>query len=119
VTRGTNMGTGANLQNGQNTTTPWVDQNQTYTSHPSHQVFLREYVLIAGRPIPSGKVADGGFCTPRPTGIPGDSICNIANWNEVKAQASTRLGIRLTDQDVFDVPMILTDPYGHFKPGTN
>ena len=26
-----------------NTTTPYVDQNQTYTSHPSHQVFLREY----------------------------------------------------------------------------
>ena len=24
-----------------NTTTPFVDQNQTYTSHPSHQVFLR------------------------------------------------------------------------------
>ena len=30
-----------------NTTTPFVDQNQTYTSHPSHQVFLREYVLNA------------------------------------------------------------------------
>ncbi|XIA62903.1 hypothetical protein ACFIOY_26485 [Bradyrhizobium sp. TZ2] len=28
-----------------NTTTSFVDQNQTYTSHPSHQVFLREYVL--------------------------------------------------------------------------
>ena len=27
-----------------NTTTPWVDQNQTYTSHASHQVFLREYM---------------------------------------------------------------------------
>ena len=26
-----------------NQTTPFVDQNQTYTSHPSHQVFLREY----------------------------------------------------------------------------
>ncbi len=29
------------------------------------------------------------------------------------------LGIRLTDNDVFDVPLILTDPYGHFKPGAN
>ena len=28
-------------------TTPFVDQNQTYTSHPSHQVFLREYELNA------------------------------------------------------------------------
>ena len=27
----------------QNTTTPFVDQNQTYTSNASHQVFLREY----------------------------------------------------------------------------
>ena len=26
-----------------NQTTPFVDQSQTYTSHPSHQVFLREY----------------------------------------------------------------------------
>ena len=32
-----------------NHTTPFVDQNQTYTSHPSHQVFLREYVLDASR----------------------------------------------------------------------
>ena len=28
-----------------NTTTSFVDQNQTYGSHSSHQVFLREYVL--------------------------------------------------------------------------
>ena len=62
---------------------------------------------------------DGGFCAPRGTGIPGDNICNIANWAEVKAQARTMLGIRLTDSDVFDVPLILTDPYGHFKPGPN
>ena len=26
-----------------NTTTPLVDQSQTDSSHPSHQVFLREY----------------------------------------------------------------------------
>ncbi len=30
-----------------NTTTPFVDQNQTYTSHASHQVFLRQYALDA------------------------------------------------------------------------
>ena len=29
----------------QNTTTPFIDQNQTYTSISSHQVFLREYQL--------------------------------------------------------------------------
>jgi len=31
-----------------NTTTPWIDQNQTYTSHPSHQIFLREFTIIDG-----------------------------------------------------------------------
>ena len=60
---------------------------------------------------------DGGHCAPRGTGIPGDQICNIGNWGEVKAQAATKLGIQLVDQDLFDVPKILTDPYGHFKPG--
>jgi Ca2+-binding RTX toxin-like protein len=125
MTRGQNqpgpdgvLGTADDIQDTMNTTTPWVDQNQTYTSHPSHQVFLRQYAINAlGRPVPDGNVLDGGFCAPRGTGIPGDQICNIGNWGEVKAQAATTLGIRLADQDVFDVPLILTDPYGHFKPG--
>jgi beta-lactam-binding protein with PASTA domain/Ca2+-binding RTX toxin-like protein len=125
MTRGQNqpgadgiLGTADDIQNAMNTTTPWVDQNQTYTSHPSHQVFLREYALNgAGRPTQTGLVLDGGFCAPRPTGIPGDNICNIGNWNDVKRQASTMLGIRLLDSDLFDVPLVLTDPYGHFKPG--
>ncbi|HET9594381.1 MAG TPA: peroxidase family protein [Anaeromyxobacteraceae bacterium] len=111
------LGTADDIQETMNTTTPWVDQNQTYTSHPSHQVFLRQYVMEAGKPVPDGKVLDGGHCAPRGTGIPGDEICNIGNWAEVKAQAAAKLGIRLTDPDVFDVPLIVTDPYGHFKPG--
>src|SRR3954467_8764775 len=111
------LGTADDLQETMNTTTPWVDQNQTYTSHPSHQVFLRQYDISTGRPLPDGKVLDGGHCSARGTGIPGDDICNIGNWAEVKAQAATKLGIRLTDADLFDVPKILTDPYGHFKPG--
>jgi beta-lactam-binding protein with PASTA domain/Ca2+-binding RTX toxin-like protein len=127
MTRGQNqpgpdgiLGTADDIQDALNTTTPWVDQNQTYTSHPSHQVFLREYALNAlGKPVQTGKVLDGGFCAPRPTGIPGDNICNIGNWNDVKAQARTKLGIQLVDQDVFDCPLLLTDPYGHFKPGPN
>src|SRR5882762_3241516 len=106
--------------NSVNQTTPWVDQNQTYTSHPSHQVFLRQYVMdVNGRPVQDGKMIDGGFCAPRGTGIPGDNICNIGNWGQVKAQAATKLGILLTDADVFNVPLLLTDPYGHFKPGPN
>src|SRR4051812_38424363 len=111
------LGTDDDIQETLNTTTPWVDQNQTYTSHPSHQVFLRQYVMTAGKPLPDGKVLDGDHCAPRGTGIAGDDICNIGNWAQVKAQAATKLGIQLTDTDVFDVPKILTDPYGHFKPG--
>ena len=37
------LGTADDIQDANNTDTPWVDQSQTYTSHPSHQVFLREY----------------------------------------------------------------------------
>jgi Ca2+-binding RTX toxin-like protein len=126
LTRATNLpgpdgilGTADDIHDGINQTTPWVDQNQTYTSHPSHQVFLRQYVMVLGRPVPDGKVLDGGHCAPRGTGIPGDQICNIGTWADVKAQAATKLGIRLADQDIFDAPLILTDPYGHFKPGAH
>src|SRR3954468_22548317 len=106
------LGTADDVQETMNITTPWVDQNQTYTSHPSHQVFLRQYPLdAAGRPVPDGKVLDGDHCAPRGTGIPGDQICNIGNWGLVKAQAATKLGIRITDADMFDVPKILTDAY--------
>ena len=117
------LGTADDIHDSVNQTTPWVDQNQTYTSHPAHQVFLRQYTMVLNpvtgttHPEPDGKVLDGGFCSPRGTGIPGDQICNIGNWGQVKAQASTMLGIHLVDTDVFNVPLVLTDPYGHFKPG--
>ncbi len=67
-----------------NQTTPFVDQNQTYTSHPSHQAFLREYTLVGGIPQPTGRVLDG---------VGG----NIGNWADVKANALTNLGIALVD----------------------
>src|SRR5262249_49795926 len=35
------MGTADDTDRPVNTTTSFVDQNQTYSSHPSHQVFLR------------------------------------------------------------------------------
>src|SRR5215813_13995384 len=45
------LGTADDIHEQQNTTTPFVDQNQTYTSSPSHQVFLREYAFdFIGRP---------------------------------------------------------------------
>ena len=37
------LGTTDDVHRHNNETTPFVDQNQTYTSHASHQVFLREY----------------------------------------------------------------------------
>ena len=92
---------------GSNSTTPWVDQNQTYTSHPSHQVFLREYTLVNTRPVATGNLLDGAIAG------------NIANWGEVKQQALTRLGIRLVDTDIFNVPLVLTDEYGRFLRGPN
>jgi Animal haem peroxidase len=87
-----------------NTTTPFIDQNQTYTSHASHQVFLREYHLGPdGRPASTGHLLDG-------------ANGGIANWGEVKAQALNMLGIQLGDFDIGNVPLLRTDPYGRFIP---
>ena len=90
-----------------NTTTAYVDQNQTYTSHSSHQVFLRQYVLnAAGDPVATGKLIEG-------------ANGGMATWGEVKAQAATMLGIKLTDFDVGSVPLLRTDAYGNFIPSAN
>jgi Ca2+-binding RTX toxin-like protein len=110
LTRATNergpdglIGTADDVHEHTNTTTPFVDQNQTYTSHPSHQVFLREYALDAGgHPVATGRLLDraaGG-------GLPA--------WADVKTQARTLLGIELDDQDILDVPLLKTDRYGRF-----
>ena len=87
-----------------NTTTPFVDQNQTYTSHPSHQVFLRAYVTTPDGPVATGKLIEG-------------ANGGMANWGEVKAQAASMLGIQLLDTDVGKVPLLRTDPYGNFIAG--
>ncbi|WP_249128098.1 peroxidase family protein [Bradyrhizobium lablabi] len=89
-----------------NTTTSYVDQNQTYTSHPSHQVFLRQYVSTPNGPAATGKLIEG-------------ANGGMATWAEVKAQAANVLGIQLTDLDVGAVPLMRTDPYGNFIPGAN
>ena len=88
-----------------NTDSTWADQSQTYTSHPSEQVFLRDYQLNAqNRPEATGKLlssADGGMAT----------------WKLVKEQAATKLGLKLVDQDVLNIPLLAVDPYGNFIPG--
>ncbi|MCW2601473.1 MAG: heme peroxidase [Frankiales bacterium] len=96
------------IQNANNTDTPWVDQSQTYTSHASHQVFLREYANnAAGKPVATGKLLGG--LAPNQSGM--------ATWASLKAQAAGLLGLKLVDTDVTNIPMIAADPYGKFIPG--
>jgi Ca2+-binding RTX toxin-like protein len=108
-----------NSVNAPNTDTPWVDQSQTYTSHPSHQVFVREYALnAANHPVSTGKLLGG---------LPGgqtyfnspDGQDGIGTWLAVKQQAASKLGLLLQDKDVTNIPTLLTDPYGNFIPGPN
>ncbi|WP_457974871.1 peroxidase family protein [Arthrobacter sp. D1-17] len=97
------------VQDALNTDSPWVDQSQTYASHPSHQVFLREYVKDAtGKPSATGKLLGG------PVG-PGED--GMATWAVTKQQAKDVLGIRLEDKDALNVPMLKVDLYGNFIPG--
>src|SRR3546814_11626101 len=85
-----------------NVTTPFVDQNQTYTSHPSHQVFLREYEIDAGGiPRSTGRMLDGDN-----GGLP--------TWDDVKQNARDFLGIEITDRDGFNIPLIRTDLSAQF-----
>ena len=94
------------VHEGTNTDSPWVDLSQAYTSHPSHQVFLREYVASASGPQSTGRLL-------------GNADGSMANWGDVKAQAATKLGLLLVDTDVNDIPMIAADPYGNFIRGAN
>src|SRR5262249_34060689 len=116
------LGTADDIHEQQNTTTPFRDPSQTYTSSPSHQVFLREYQFDAnGRPADTGKLiedrsagADGQFYTPDDVKLGG-----MATWAAVKAQARDILGINLTDADVGNVPLLATDAYGNFIRGAH
>jgi Ca2+-binding RTX toxin-like protein len=107
-----------NIRAGINTTSPFVDQNQTYSSHPSHQVFLREYAMGAdGHPHATGRLITNHVINP--DGSLGAEIGGMATWAVVKAQARDLLGINLTDADFDNVPLLATDAYGNFLPGAN
>src|SRR3954452_7943648 len=133
-------GSADDVQDANNTDSPWVDQSQTYTSHPSHQIFLREYDMTpAGRdgiladdpnttvneaadnggPAETGALL-GGLLADDPT-TPGVDESNgatgMATWASVKKQAAEKLGLKLVDADVTNIPMLATDPYGNFLPG--
>jgi hypothetical protein len=85
LTRGQNqpgpdgvLGTADDEQDANNTDSPWVDQSQTYTSHSSHQVFVREYVDNAdGKPVATGKLL-GGTCWHT-------AANGMATWDTTKA----------------------------------
>ena len=115
------------IQNANNTDSPWVDQSQTYTSHASHQVFLRDYDMVAARRSPTASCwAESSTTTrarltrTRPCYNDGNATDgSISTWAAVKQQAAQKLGLLLKDKDVTDIPMLATDPYGEFIPGPN
>ncbi len=104
------LGTADDVREHQNQTTPFIDLNQVYASHESHQVFLREYVRVEvngqERTVATGNMLAGANGGP-PT------------WADVKAQARSMLGIELGDFDVHRVPLVATDLYGNFQPSAN
>ena len=113
LTRATNdpgadgqLGTADDIRDHRNETTPWIDLNQVYTSNPSHQAFLREYVLVDGKPVATGQMLESA------TGGP-------PTWADIKAQARNLLGIELQDLNVHSVPLLVTDLYGAFVRGPN
>jgi Ca2+-binding RTX toxin-like protein len=110
------FGTADDVHDANNTDSPWVDQSQTYTSHSSHQVFLREYNLVAGKPVSTGKFLGGLPAGQTYAGSP-DGTDGMSTWASVKKQAAEKLGLLLVDRDVTNIPMLATDPYGNFIPG--
>ena len=107
-----NLSTADDVHFHNNQTTPFVDQNQTYTSHPSHQVFLREYVLvdrpdddIAGPvPVDTGQLLEG-------------TAAALATWADIKAQARDVLGIELDRSRHPQYAAAGNRSYGNFIPG--
>lgn len=117
------LGTSDDVQEAANTDTPWIDQSQTYTSHASHQVFLREYRAATGpvgptspAAVATGRLLDGLPAGATYTGSP-DMTGGESSWAAVRKQARELLGLELSDRDALDVPMLATDPYGNFLPG--
>ncbi|MCH9765173.1 MAG: hypothetical protein K0U34_04170, partial [Alphaproteobacteria bacterium] len=100
------LGTADDVADPFNATSPHVDQNQTYTSHPSHQIFLRAYEASASGPIATGHLIEG---------VNG----GLATWADAKDQANALLGIELSDADAINIPLFAVDQYGEFLRGAN
>ena len=111
------LGNADDIQDANNTDTPLVDQSQTYTSHSSHQAFLREYALDANNhPVDTGRLLGGPSIA---NGLRTDDLLKggMATWATVKWQAEHLLGLHLEDVDALNIPMLAVDPYGNFLPG--
>jgi hypothetical protein len=108
------IGTADDVSNPINATTPHVDQQQTYTSHPSAQVLVRHYEIRDGSLQDSGRLLNGygddGILDTADDG-------GLATWDTVQAQAEQKLGIILDDFDGNNIPMFAADLYGNFIPG--
>ena len=111
------LGTADDVHSYINQITPFVDQSQTYASDPSHQAFLREYMIGAdGKLHSSGKLLGRSS---RLSARPGSPTAHLATWADLKAKAATMLGIKLTDTDVNAVPLLATDAYGNLILGAH
>ena len=106
------LGTADDVQDANNTDTPWVDQSQTYTSHASHQVFLREYCdgraqpprldrQAARRPASAGQTY---------TGLAGRHTTASAPGRRSRSRPPRSSGCCCVDKDVTNIPMLATDP---------
>ena len=113
LTRATNqpgddgvLGTADDVKDATNLVTPYIDNNQTYTSHPSHQVFLREYRNgVAGNPVVHRPPARRRRRRPA-------HVERREDARPARCSASS-----LQDTDVTNVPLIATDAYGKFILG--
>ena len=105
LTRGTNVTGPDGEPNSPNTDSPFVDQSQTYTSHPRTRFPAR----VRRQPVDPAAGRDGKFLS-----APNDGL---ATWAMIKEQAKTVLGMLLVDTDVNNIPMIAADAYGRFIPG--
>ena len=103
-----------------NSTTPFVDQNQTYGSHPSVTALIRQWKLDAdGKIYSTGKLlselskdTEGNYLVDADGNLVNVND-NMATWAELKKQALHVLGINLSNEDCDNVPVLLTDIYGN------
>ena len=110
------LGTADDVHQYINQDTPFVDQSQTYASDPSHQVFLREYMIGADGKLHSTGALLGHHDAGK-DGILGnadDPKVTMATWADLKTNAATFLGLKITDYDVGNVPVLTIDAYGNF-----